>query len=48
MIWWIIAGILLLLFLICYLVYKLFLKEILLVIIETNDFVEESTNKLSR
>ena len=45
---WIVLGILLLLFLIGFIIYKLFLKEILLVVIETNDFIEESTTKLTK
>lgn len=45
---WIVLGILLFLFLIGFIIYKLFLKEILLVVIETNDFVEEATTKLTR
>jgi hypothetical protein len=45
---WIVLGILLLLFLIGFIIYRLFLKEILLVVIETNDFVEEATTKLTK
>jgi len=45
---WIVLGILLLLFLIGFFIYRLFLKEILLVVIETNDFVEETTTKLTK
>lgn len=45
---WIVLGILLLLFLIGFIIYRLFLKEILLVVIETNDFVEETTTKLTK
>ena len=45
---WIVLGILLLLFLIGFIIYRSFLKEILLVVIETNDFVEETTTKLTK
>lgn len=45
---WIVFGILLFLFLIGFIIYKLFLKEILLIVIETNDFIEEATTKLTR